>query len=71
MLVPILKKSVSVVLSFKSNLYSKRDEKGGKAEKSATQSADFSFYDESDFDHSPVFNNVVVFYLCIATLHVN
>jgi hypothetical protein len=36
-------------------------EKGGKAEKSATtKSAGFSFYNESDFDHSPVFNNFVV-----------
>ena len=47
-------------------------EKCGKAEKNATtKSADYSFYNESDFDHSPVFNNLVVLYLRITPLHVN
>ncbi len=70
-LVLILKKSFSVVLA-RCELMFRTGRKRGKVEKRATiKSAIFSFYNESDFDHSPVFNNFVVLYFCIAPLHVN
>jgi len=40
-----------------------------RTEDSYNKLANFCFYNESDFNHSPVFNNLVIGYLCIATLH--